>query len=222
MLDVLITYAAPWLERLLPLILGGGMAAIGCKLLRKKRSQSPMERALMGDGMLIATAIDEVQGDAPKETYLRVTVLMELDRLTRTYLHSDRLRTVLGSVYLVAGFFSIAITGTDASLPGLANTVKFSFAVNIIGEIASGLLIFGGFESKGAAAYQLASLIRLELSQFIAQSAEYYQQSTDERWRLFTYATEGLLLKAILPSPQGKNGDRKTDDEQAIEGDPQV
>lgn len=213
MLDILLTYAAPWVERLLPLIVGGGMAVIGCKLLRKKRNQSPMERALMGDGMLIATAIEEIQGDSPKETYLRVTVLMELDRLTRTYLRSDRLRVVLGSVYLIAGFVSIAITGTDASLPGVANTVKFSFAVNIVGEIASGFLIFGGFEAKGAAAYQLASLIRLEVSQFIGQSAEYYKQPPEERWRLFTHSTEGLLLKALLPSPQPK-------DEKTIEADP--
>jgi hypothetical protein len=222
MLDVAIGYAWPYIERFAPLLIGGAFALTGARLMRPKRKVSKFDRAAMGDGMLIAQAIDEVDSDGAKETYLKVSVLMELERLTTAYLSSDRIRFWLGGVYLVAGFFSIAITGTDAHLPGIANTVKFSFAVNIVGEVASGFLIFGGFEAKGAAAYQLAQLIRLEVSQFIAQSQEYYQQAPEERWFKLTSSVENLLLKAILPAPQGKGGERKTEEQEAIEGDPLV
>ena len=114
--------------------------------------------------------------------------------------------------YLIAGFFSIAITGTDASIPGLANTVKFSFAVNIVGEIASGFLIFGGFEAKAGAAYELATRLRLELSQFVGQSAEYYRQPPEERWRLFTHSCETLLLNSLAPAQSQKKDEREAED----------
>lgn len=213
MLNIFMFYVMPLLNHALPLAVGGGLAFIGWRFLKKTRRRSPLDRAAMGDGMLVATAIGEVGNDGPKETYLKVTVLMELERLTEVYLKADRLRVFLGSIYLIAGFFSIAITGTDASIPGFANTVKFSFGVNIIGEVASGFLIFGGFEAKATAAYQLASLIRVELSQFIAQSAEYFEQSETERWRLFTHSTEALLLGSIIPAPQGVEQDREEEGE---------
>jgi hypothetical protein len=221
MFEVLIGYTWPYLERFGPMLIGGALALIGARSMSKKRRISDLDRAAMGDGMLIACAIDEVGGDGPKETYLKVSVLMELEKLTKAYLHSDRLRFILGSIYLSAGFVSIAVTGTDAFWPGVANTSKLAFAVNIVGEVASGFLIFGGFEAKEAAAFQLAELIRLEVSQFIAQSQEYHEQTPEHRWFLLTQTIENLRLKAILPAPQGK-GDRKSEDQESIEGDPLV
>jgi hypothetical protein len=188
---------------------GALLILLGCRSFRKAGKISPKQRAALGDGILIDTAIAEVGEDSPKVAYLKVSILMSLERLTETYLRAQKLRNYLGAVYLIAGFFSIAITGTDASIPGLANTVKFSFAVNIVGEIASGFLIFGGFEAKAGSAYELAMRLRLEVSQFIAQSAEYYRQPPEERWRLFTHSCETLLLNSLAPAQPQKKDERE-------------
>jgi hypothetical protein len=177
----------------------GAWAAI--RLYRRHLRLSPLRRILATDLVLVEQAIAEVEGDASRQTYIRIAVEAQLRQLTELYHKTDRLRYFLGSIYLIAGFVSIGITGTDAYIPGYVNTVKFSFAVNIIGEIASGFLIFGGFESKSALASKLAGLIRHETIQFVGQSAEYFGTPAGERWRLFTTSVDALTLEAINPTP---------------------
>lgn len=210
MVEVMLIYAMDLLGRIYPFLTGGLFALLGFWLMRRGvRPLDGIGRSALGDGLLIGTAIEEIEGDKPKETYLRVSILMELERLTRVYHKSDRIRFILGSVYLITGFISIAVTGTNLSIPGVIDTVKLSFAINIVGEMASGFLIFGGFEAKSAESYQLARLIRLELSQFIGQSAEYYKQSAETRWYLLTQTIEKLLLASIAPTNKEKREQKK-------------
>jgi hypothetical protein len=186
---------------LLPLFVLAIGAYASIRLYRRHLRLSPLRRILATDSVLVEQAIAEVDGDMSKETYIRIAIAAQLRQLTELYLRTDRLRYILGSIYLIAGFVSIGITGTDAYIPGYVNTVKFSFGVNIIGEIASGFLIFGGFESKSALASKLAGLIRHETIQFVGQSAEYFGATTGERWRLFTTSVDALTLEAINPTP---------------------
>jgi hypothetical protein len=195
---------------LLPLMGLAVCAWAAIRLYRRHLRLSPLRRILATDLVLVEQAIAEVSGDASKETYIRIAIAAQLRQLTELYLKTDRLRYLLGSIYLIAGFVSIGITGTDAYIPGYVNTVKFSFAVNIIGEIASGFLIFGGFESKSAVSFKLAGLIRHETIQFVGQSAEYFGAAASERWRLFTTSVDALTLEAISPTPAPSR--KETDD----------
>lgn len=182
-------------------------------ILGRQLRNVPLERVASSDYLLVEQAILKVSGDTGKETYLRVVVLETLWDLTRGYNLTDRVRFFLGSVYLLAGFTSIAVTGTNFEIAGQLNTVKLSFAINIVGEVAAGFLIFCQFETRSEKNHRLASLMRLEVAQFIAESALYHERSLADRWQLLTATIQKLLLKAVmntielpLPPPPDEDG----------------
>lgn len=184
-----------------PYIIGLLVAAAILQLWRRKLGLTAIDKRFAADRRLVNQAIAEVDVEA-KRTYLEIVIGEELSELTNIYTRSAKRRLFLGSIYLLAGFASIGITGTKASVPGHLDTIAFSFWVNIIGEIASGFLIFGDFESKALLKQKLANEMRLETAQFIGQSSDYYGQPADQRWDIFTRSIESMLMKSYEPPNQ--------------------
>jgi hypothetical protein len=152
------------------------------------------EAALLRDSLLIDSAITKVEQynqDPTHTAFIRLTGL-KLESLVYDEIRSGTLARKLGITALTASAISSFVTGS--TFFGTF-TVGLSFTVTSVGSVCLAIATFLNVDQKAVSTRWLADRIRIEITEYVGDAAEYATLKPDEAYTAFVNAI-ALVLQA--------------------------